>query len=171
MKYIDITYSEKSNQILPALEKGIFMTTKVKEKVNTMTIAWGGINFVWHKPVFVAYVRYTRDTYEMLKNTDEFTINIPIDNDLKKELGFCGTKSGRDYDKIKECNFTLQKGRTLQTPIIADCEMHYECKVIYQQAMEPNNVDEDILKRYYANNDFHVIFYGEIKDSYIIKGE
>ena len=170
MKYIEMNYSEKANEILPALEKGIFMTTKVEEKVNTMTIAWGGISFVWSKPIFVAYVRYTRDTYEMLKNTDEFTINIPISKDLKKELGFCGTKSGRDYDKIKECNFTLIDGRIVNTPIIADCEMHYECKIIYKQAMEPNNIDKDILKRYYTKNDFHVIFYGEIVDSYIIKG-
>ena len=171
MKYIDISYREKSDQILAALEKGIFMTTKVKDKVNTMTIAWGGVSFVWNKPIFVAYVRYSRDTYEMLKNTEEFTVNIPITKDLRKELGFCGTKSGRDYDKIKECNLTLHEGRTLHTPVIADCEMHYECKVIYQQSMEPNNLDPDILKRYYANNDFHVIFYGEIKDSYIIQGE
>jgi len=171
MEYIDITYSEKSDQLISALEKGIFMTTKVKDKVNTMTIAWGGVNFVWHKPVFVAYVRYTRDTYEMLKNTDEFTINVPLTKDLRKELGFCGTKSGRDFDKIKECNFTLLDGRTLNTPILADCEMHYECKIIYKQAMEPSNIEDDILKRYYTNNDFHVIFYGEIKDSYIIKGE
>jgi flavin reductase (DIM6/NTAB) family NADH-FMN oxidoreductase RutF len=171
MKYIDIAYNEKSKEILATLEKGIFMTTKVGNKVNTMTIAWGGINVVWSKPVFVAYVRYTRDTYEMLKNTSEFTINVPITNQLRKELGFCGTKSGRDFNKIKECNLTLVDGRTLNTPIIADCDIHYECKIIYKQAMEPNNIEDDILDRYYENNDFHVIFYGEIKDSYIIKGE
>ncbi|AIO18299.1 Flavoredoxin [Candidatus Izimaplasma bacterium HR1] len=171
MKYIDLDYSEKASEMLPALENGIFMTTKVGDKVNTMTIAWGGINFVWNKPVFVAYVRYSRDTYEMMKNTEEFTINVPLHNDLKNELAFCGTKSGRDYDKIRECNFTLIDGRIVNTPIIADCEMHYECKVIYKQAMEPNNIPESILQRYYTNNNFHVIFYGEIVDSYIIKGE
>lgn len=171
MKYIDVHYSEKSHEILPALEKGAFITTKVDDKVNTMTIAWGGINFVWHEKVFVAYVRYSRDTYEMLKKTEEFTINVPLKKDLKKELAFCGTKSGRDVDKIKECNFTLHKGRTIDTPIISECEMHYECKVIYKQAMEPGNLKKDILQKYYSNNNFHVIFYGEIVDSYIIKGE
>ena len=171
MKYIDVRYNDKAHEILPALEKGAFMTTKVHDKVNTMTIAWGGINFVWHEKVFVAYVRYTRNTFEMLNNTDEFTISIPLSNQLKKELAFCGTKSGRDVDKIEECNFTLIEGRTINTPIISECEMHYECKVIYKQAMEPGNIKADILKRYYANSNFHVIFYGEIVDSYIIKGE
>ena len=171
MKYINLSYDEKANEILPALKKGIFMTTKVDNKVNTMTIAWGGINIVWNKPIFVAYVRYSRDTYEMMTNTDEFTINIPLSNKLRKELALCGTKSGRDLNKIDACNFSLLKGRKVNTPIIADCEMHYECKVIYKQAMEPGNVKEDILKKYYPNNNFHVIFYGEIVDSYIIKGE
>ena len=171
MEYINLGFDEKANELLSSLQKGIFMTTKVNDKVNTMTIAWGGINFVWHKPVFVAYVRYSRDTYNLVKNAREFTINVPLENNLKKELAFCGTKSGRDFDKIKECNLHLQKGRVVDTPIISDCELHYECKVIYQQAMEPNSVPKEILDRYYTNNDFHVIFYGEIVDSYIVKGE
>ena len=171
MKYIDITYSEKSNEILPALDKGIFMTTKVGDEVNTMTIAWGGINLIWNKQVFVAYVRYSRYTYDMLQNTDEFTISVPIDNNLRKELGICGTKSGRNTNKIEECNFTMANGRIVDTPIISDCELHFECKVIYKQAMEPNSIPKDILKRNYTNNDFHVIFYGEIVDSYMIKGD
>jgi len=171
MKYIDITYSEKSNEILPALDKGIFMTTKVGDEVNTMTIAWGGINLIWNKQVFVAYVRYSRYTYDMLQNTDEFTISVPIDNNLRKELGICGTKSGRNTNKIEKCNFTMVNGRIVETPIISDCELHFECKVIYKQAMEPNSIPTDILKRNYTNNDFHVIFYGEIVDSYMIKGD
>ena len=171
MKYEDIRYNEYSSEMLEQLEKGAFITSKVGDKVNTMTIAWGGINFVWHKPVFVAYVRYSRDTYEMLKQSEDFTINVPLSKDLKKELAFCGSKSGRDYNKIKECNLSLLPGRKVNTPIIADCDLHYECKIIYRQAMEPNSVEKDILNKYYSNNDFHVIFYGEIVDSYLLKGD
>lgn len=171
MEYIDLRYNELADKALKALEKGAFMTTKVNEKVNTMTIAWGGINFVWHEKVFVAYVRYSRDTYEMLNNTNEFTISVPLENNLKKELAYCGTKSGRDVNKIEECNFNMLNSRKISTPVIGDCELHYECKVIYKQAMEPGNIKDDILKKYYSNNDFHVIFYGEIVDSYMIKGD
>lgn len=171
MKYIDLNYHDESQNMFPQLRVGAFMTTKKGDKVNTMTIAWGGINIVWNKPLFVAYVRYSRDTYEMLKNNDEFTISVPYKGTLKDELIFCGTKSGRDYDKIKECNLSLVVGRKVNTPVIKECEIHYECKVIYKQAMEPNNITEEISKRYYSNNNFHVIFYGEIVDSYIIKGE
>jgi len=171
MNYVDIEYNENSDIMFQQLAKGAFMTTKVGDKVNTMTIAWGGINLVWNKKVFVAYVRYTRDTYDMLMGTDEFTISVPKQNTLKNELIFCGTKSGKDTNKIKECGLNITKGRKIETPIIDECKTHYECKVIYKQAMEPNNIPDDVLKRHYTNHNFHVIFYGEILDSYITEGE
>ncbi len=171
MEYINIEFNEYADKLFEQLQKGVFMTTKKQDKVNTMTISWGGISFIWNKPVFISYVRYTRDTYQMVENTNEFTINIPLNKDLRKELGFCGSKSGRDYDKIKECNFNLHDSRVVNTPILADCEMHYECKVIYKQAMEPGNILNEVKERFYSTNNFHVIYYGEIVDSYIIKGE
>lgn len=171
MNYKDIKYNELSSEMLEQLRKGAFLTTKVDNKVNTMTIAWGGINIVWNKPVFVAYVRYSRDTYNMLENGSEFTINVPLKNDMKKELSYCGTKSGRDIDKIKECNLQVSNARTINTPILSDCELNYECKVIYKQAMEPGMIPDEVKNKYYSTNDYHVIYYGEILDSYIIEGE
>lgn len=171
MEYNDIGYNELSKEMLNQLKKGAFLTTKVDGKVNTMTIGWGGINVVWYKEVFVAYVRYSRDTYNMLERANEFTISVPLNVDMKKELSFCGTKSGRDYDKVKECNLSIAPSKSINTPILSDCELHYECKVIYKQAMEPSNINKDIKKRYYMGNDYHVVYYGEIIESYLTKGE
>ncbi len=171
MKYRDISYNEQTTEMFSQLSKGVFMTTKLGDKVNTMTIAWGGINIVWNKRVFVAYVRYSRDTYNMVNNADEFTISIPLNKDLKKELGYCGTKSGKDTNKINDCDLKLKDSRVINTPILSDCEMHYECNVIYKQAQEPNSIPKEVLKKYYPNNNFHVIFYGEIVDSYILESE
>lgn len=169
--YIDIKFNEYADKMLNQLTKGVFMTTKKGDKVNTMTIAWGSVSFVWNKPIFMAFVRYTRDTYQMVEHANEFTISIPLDKDLKKELSYCGSKSGRDYDKIKECNLKLRDARIINTPILADCEMHYECKVIYKQAMEPGNILQSVKDRYYSTNNYHVVYYGEIVDSYLLKGE
>ena len=171
MVYKDLTFDEYADKLFAQIQKGAFMTTKNVNKVNTMTISWGGISHVWNKPVFIAYVRYTRDTYQMVESTNEFTINVPLNNDLSKELGFCGSKSGRDYDKIKECNLKLHNSRVINTPILADCELHYECKVIYKQAMEPGNIQKEVKDSFYKGSNFHVIYYGEIVDTYIIKGE
>ena len=171
MIYKDIKYNEQTSEMFEQLNKGIFMTTKVNDKVNTMTIAWGGINIVWNKKVFVAYVRYSRYTYNMLENTDEFTISIPLNKNLTKQLGYCGSKSGRDSDKIKDCNLNLVPGRVVNTPVLSDCNMHYECRVIYKQAENPKSIPKEVLEKHYSNNDFHVIFYGEIVDSYILEKE
>lgn len=170
MEYKSIKYNELSESMLEQLRKGIFMTTKDGDTINTMTIAWGGINIVWNKPLFVAYVRYSRETYNLIEKTNEFTISVPFKGTMKKELGFCGTKSGRDVDKIKECNLATAMGRKINTPILSDCELHYECKVIYKQAMEPGNISPEVKERYYSDNNYHVIYYGEIIDSYTIKG-
>jgi flavin reductase (DIM6/NTAB) family NADH-FMN oxidoreductase RutF len=171
MKYIDLNFNEYAEPMLQQLKKGAFMTTKVGNDVNTMTIAWGGINIVWNKNIFVAYVRYSRETYNFLNQVNEFTISVPLNRDLKKELMYCGTKSYRETDKINDCKLKLKDSRTIDTPIIQNCELHYECKVIYKQAMEPSSIPKDVLKKHYANNDFHVIFYGEITDSYILESE
>ena len=171
MKYQDIKVFDHATSMFEQLFKGAFLTTKKGEKVNTMTIAWGGINIVWGRPLFVVYVRYTRDTYDMLEGNDEFTVSVPLAQDRKKELAYCGTKSGRDTDKILDCNFTLLPGKTINTPVLAECDLHYECKIIYRQAMEPGAVSQDVKDRYYSTHNYHMIYYGEIVDSYQTKGE
>lgn len=171
MEYLDLKYSQYATEMYHQLEKGIFLTTKVDQKVNTMTIGWGGINFVWNKKVFVAYVRYSRDTFDMMEKSNEFTISVPLNGQLKKELAFCGTKSGRDVNKISECGLTLLDSRVINTPIIGECDLHYECKIIYKQAMEPGNILDSVKERFYSTNNYHVIYYGEIVDTYLLKGE
>lgn len=171
MEYIDIKYNELSDRALGQLEKGVFLTTKVGNKVNTMTIAWGGLNFVWNKSIFIVYVRYSRETYNMIETANEFTVSIPLIKDLSKELTYCGTESGRDYDKIKECNLKLMNSRKINTPILADCELHFECKIIYKHPLEPSSILDTIKNKHYKNDDFHVVYYGEIVDSYKLKGE
>jgi flavin reductase (DIM6/NTAB) family NADH-FMN oxidoreductase RutF len=171
MEYKDISVFDHATPMFEQLFRGAFLTTKKDNKVNTMTIAWGGINIIWGRPVYVVYVRYSRDTYSMLENNQEFSVSVPLTSDLKKELSYCGTKSGRDTDKIEDCNFTLIPGRVVNTPIIGECDLHYECKVIYRQAMEPNSIPQEIKDRYYSTNNYHMIYYGEIVDAYQTKGE
>jgi len=161
-----IDYKKRMEEAFEQLQKGAFLTTKHKGKVNTMTIAWGGVSFVWYKPVFIAYVRYSRDTYQMLENHQEFTVSIPLSKDMKKELAYAGTKSGRDTNKIEDLGLNLRKGQKVSVPIIRDCDLHYECKVVYKQAMEPGNIPDDVKSTYYKSNDYHVIYYGEIYANY-----
>lgn len=164
-----VKFNEYSKEILEQMPKGVFLTVKDGDIKNTMTIGWGNINIIWGKPIFLVMVRYSRYTYELLENSKEFTVSIPLNKDVKGKLAYCGTHSGRDVDKFKEANINTIKGQKISTPIISDCELHYECKVVYQQAMEPGTLNDNIKNKYYSNNDYHVIYYGEILDTYILK--
>jgi flavin reductase (DIM6/NTAB) family NADH-FMN oxidoreductase RutF len=147
--------------------QGAFLTVKSGDKVNTMTISWGNIGFEWNRPIFQALVRKSRYTYELIENADSFTVSVPLNKEMKDALMFCGRKSGRDYDKFKECNLTLEGGKKVDTPIIGECELHYECKIVYKQPMMPNLLSDEIKESSYSNNDYHTIYFGEIVDCYL----
>jgi flavin reductase (DIM6/NTAB) family NADH-FMN oxidoreductase RutF len=161
------------------MAKGILITTKLDGKVNTMTIGWGHIGIEWGKPIFIAYVRESRHTYTMLEGNGEFTVNIPMGQVDKKILGYCGTKSGRNTDKIRDMGLTLEDPSVISVPGIKELPLTLECKVIYKQKQDLSAIPAELLEKYYPqdvsdpdqgrNRDRHVAFYGEIVDSYIIE--
>ena len=75
-KYVDAF--DYAGAICKTMPRGILLTTKRGDEVNTMTIGWGTIGIEWGKPVFVAYVRESRHTRKLLDETGEFTVNIPL---------------------------------------------------------------------------------------------
>jgi flavin reductase (DIM6/NTAB) family NADH-FMN oxidoreductase RutF len=169
--YREINVFDYANFVLEKLTPGIFLNTKKDNTINTMIIGWGGINVIWGRPIFVVLVRDSRATYDLIESSKEFTISVPINKNMKKEIAICGTKSLRDMDKFKECNFTPIKGRKIDTPIIAEAELHYECKVIYKQTLNQEVVPQIVKSRYYNNNANHTVYYGEIIDQYIYEKE
>ncbi|APH14412.1 flavin reductase [Clostridium sporogenes] len=147
-------------------KKGAFLTGSVNGKVNTMTISWGNIGFQWRKPVFIALVRESRYTKEFIDKSNEFTVTIPFDDTMKEALAFCGSKSGKEFDKIKECNLKLRDGDKVDTPVIQGNGMHYECKVIYKQPLDLKAMDKELVDTFYNDGNNHVLYYGEILNCY-----
>lgn len=160
---MEVKYNEYLDEVMEKLAgEGIFLTVKNKEEVNTMTIGWGFVGIMWNKPVFIAAVRYSRHTYKILEDTDEFTVSIPLEGQMKDELLKCGTKSGRDYDKFKKFNIETDESLELETPVIKDCDLHYECKIIYRQTLEAELIKNKDVKSKYKDHDYHAMIYGEI---------
>lgn len=162
-----------AGHICATMKKGILLTTAASGKVNTMTIGWGKIGIEWNRPVFIAYVRESRYTKTMLEENGEFTVNIPIDSFDPKILGYCGSKSGRDCDKIRDLNLTLEEPNTISVPGIRELPLTLECKVIYRQQQDLNALPDEILDRFYPEDangfrDYHIAYYGEILDAYLI---
>lgn len=153
---------EKALDILP---RGAFLTTGKDGKYNTMTIGWGNIGVVWGKPTFTVLVRSSRHTYGLIESSGEFTVSLPL-TDMKDALNLCGSKSGRDIDKFQAAGLRLQPGRTVNTPVIAGGGLHYECKVVYKQAMQPELMSDAMKKQWYPQEDYHTLYFGEITAVY-----
>ena len=170
----EVNVFDYAGDICKAMPGGILLTTKRGGDVNTMTIGWGHIGIEWGKPIFVAYVRDSRYTHELLADTDEFTVNIPYGNVDKRILGYCGTKSGRDLNKIQDLGLTLVESDHVSVPGIQELPLTLECKVIFKVKQEVSAIPEAIQERYYpkdiqGNQDFHDAFYGEIVGAYLIE--
>ncbi|MDY0317883.1 MAG: flavin reductase [Candidatus Izemoplasmatales bacterium] len=169
--YKEVSVFEHADKVLEKMSPGIFLNTKNGDVINTMIIGWGGINVIWGRPIFIVLVRDSRATYDLIETSNEFTVSIPLTDKFNKEIGVCGTKSLRDMDKFKECNFTPIQGRIIETPIIAEIGLHYECKVIYKQTLDQSVVPPIVKSRYYNKTANHTVYYGEIVDQYIYEKE
>lgn len=172
-RYIDPF--EYAPQILNALKKGVLLTTKYRDQLNTMTIGWAHLGIEWNTPSFVAYVRGCRYTKPMLDASKEFTVNIPLGEADKNIIRFCGIKSGRDVNKFSELNLTPEEPDVISTPGIRELPLTLECQVIYQQQQTPDCVTDDNVLTHYHNpcpdieQDYHTVYYGKIVSAYIIE--
>lgn len=170
---------DRMNDILRALKKGILITSKRDDEVNCMTISWGQIGIEWGRLIFTTYVRTGRYTHDMLADSGEFTVNIPMQENAAKILSYCGTKSRRDTDKVADLGLTLISGDTISAPGIKELPMTLECRIIYSQLQDRSAILPEIIELCYppgvgsdntgANGDYHTMFYGEIVRAYIIE--
>lgn len=131
-----------------------------KEKFNTMTVSWGGVGIMWGKPVAFTFIRPQRYTFGLIENKDYYTMSF-FDESYRKALNFCGSKSGRDYDKFKETGLTpafTDDG----IPYVEEAKLVLVCKKMYAQTLNEESVisGEEVAKWY--NNDYHKMYVSEI---------
>jgi flavin reductase (DIM6/NTAB) family NADH-FMN oxidoreductase RutF len=148
-------------------ENGAFLVTGKGGK-NVMTIGWGAQSVMWYKSLFIVPVRKSRYTHTFLENHKEFTVFVPSEG-MKKEIGVCGSKSGRDTDKFALCGFSLEPSRTVDVPHIAGKGFIYECRVVYETDLNEGALDPAVVQSYYSGADtgnMHTLYFGEILAAY-----
>lgn len=170
----EVNVWDYAGHIMENIGNGILLTTQADGQVDTMTIGWGTIGIQWGKPMFIVFVRESRYTKQLLEKNGEFTVNVPLGQADKNILAVCGTKSGRDVDKISELGLTLEDGQTVSVPAIRELPLTLECKVIYKQDQDPCAIFPEYDARYYAKGtrnegDYHTAYYGEITAAYIVE--
>ncbi|MBN1118860.1 MAG: flavin reductase family protein [Bacteroidales bacterium] len=142
-------------------DEWFLLTAGNRNSFNTMTASWGTMGEFWNKPVAICFIRPNRHTYEFAEESDVFSLSF-VGNENKDILRFCGSKSGRDTDKIKE---TGLKPVILKNEGVSFEQAHLviECRKIYFDDIKPvfiipDNIDDSI----YPNKDYHRMYIGEV---------
>ena len=161
----DLNYMGVADEAMRRIKKGAFLTVKAGDALNTMTIGWATIGFIWQKPIFMVAVRDSRYTFGIIEKAADFTVTIPSGN-MSKAIAYCGTKSGRDVDKFKECNLKTANGQKVTSPIIDVAGIQYECKIVFKAPMNPALLDQEYDKALYPQKDYHTLYFGEILACY-----
>jgi flavin reductase (DIM6/NTAB) family NADH-FMN oxidoreductase RutF len=161
----DVDYMGVAQDSINKIKEGAFLTVKSGNALNTMTIGWATFGVVWRKPIMMVAVRSSRHTFGIIEAAKDFTVTVPT-GDMRKETDFCGSKSGRDMDKFKECNLETTDSRQVASPIININGRHYECKIIYKSAMDPAHLDTNYDSTLYPKRDHHTLYFGEILACY-----
>ena len=168
-----ITITDYANLITEALPKGILLNTN-GDKFNSMVIGWGHLGTLWGQPTFVVYVRQSRYTKGQLDKTGEFTVSVPLDGIVPSINKICGSESGFDVDKEKAAGLTLVEAEKIAVPGMKEYPLTIECKVLYTQDQDINEIPDEIVSRYYPETapgvrDYHTMYVGQIVDAYIIR--
>ena len=109
---------------LPAVMVSV---TDGKENDNIITVAWVG-TICTNPPMVYISVRPERYSYQMIKDTGEFVINLTTEK-LAYATDFCGVKSGKNFDKFKETGLTKEPADIVKAPMIKESPVSIECRV------------------------------------------
>lgn len=117
----------KSGNMLYPLPAVMVSVSDGQGKDNIITVAWAG-TVCTNPPMVSISVRPERYSYEFLKKTGEFVINLTTE-ELAYATDYCGVKSGRDVDKFEVLHLTKEKGSFVKAPMIGESPVSIECKV------------------------------------------
>lgn len=127
-----------------------------KNEINGLTIGWASLGILWSKPTMTVYVHKTRYSKHIFDNSDYFSVDYI---DSKELLKYFGTVSGKDEDKIKNSNLTVEYLE--KTPYFKESKLVVICKKMGQSDFDPNSVDEKV-REWYKQDGVHTQYYGEI---------
>ena len=143
-------------------EQWMLVTAGTAEHCNTMTASWGGLGVLWGAPMATAYIRPQRYTKQFVDENEYFTLSF-FPESFRPQLNLCGSKSGRDMDKVKECGFTVATGAG-NAPYFEQAELVLVCRKRMAMPMDEAAMQEDVKDKWYSG-DYHTMYWGEIVEA------
>ena len=164
MSFKEIAPENFEESVFKVIGKDWLLLAGTKDgKTNAMTASWGGLGVIWGAPAATCYIRPQRYTKEFVDREEYFTLTF-FGEEWRKALSLCGSKSGRDTDKVKECGFTV-KTAACGAPYFEEAELVLVCRKRFAQDMDPANIPQDINEKWYPNQDYHTMYIGEIVEA------
>jgi flavin reductase (DIM6/NTAB) family NADH-FMN oxidoreductase RutF len=156
-----------TDNVFKLLDKDwMLVTAGTLEHYNTMTASWGHMGIMWNLPIAIAWIRPQRYTFEFTEQYSHFTLSF-FTREYRKALQFCGTKSGRDYDKAAETGLTpvaTDKGNVF----FREARLVLECRKLYADNLKSENfIVPEVASKHYPGKDFHRFYMGEIEKSFV----
>ena len=167
MKKIDVT--QLNDNVFATIGKEwMLVTAGTPDNFNMMTASWGCLGWLWNKPVAVMFVRPERYTHQFVEQTDNISlVFLGQGEEARKAYAFCGSKSGRDYDKAAECHLTpvpTEAGGVT----FAQARLTLECRKLYKTCIRPEEMIDKTIEQWYggAKGGLHDVYVMEITSVY-----
>lgn len=145
----------------------MLITAGTKESFNTMTGAWGCLGVMWNKNICICAIRPTRHTYGFMESTHVYSLSF-LEEQFRDILTYCGTRSGRDVNKVAETGLTPIFDNN--AVYFAESRLVFVCKKIYYQDLLPKYFLDQDIGGFYPLKDYHRIYVGEVEKC-LRKGE
>lgn len=141
----------------------MLITAGSRESFNTMTASWGGLGWLWNRPVAFIFVRPERYTHDFIEKSDRLTLSF-YDEAYRKALQICGTKSGRNCDKVSEAGLS-PAGIGEDAVTFSQARLSILGRKIFKAEMqECDFIDKSLLEHYgKAHGGFHTVYVVEIE--------
>lgn len=164
LREIDVKELQLNPMTLIAKEWMLITAGNEERGYNTMTASWGHLGSIWGHggglPTSVVFIRPQRYTKEFVDREDTYTLTF-FDESWKKALGYLGSHSGRDEDKVAKMGLTpvFDAGTTY----FAEAKLVLVCRKLYRGSLtEEGFLDKEIVEDCYPNRDFHDFYVGQI---------
>ena len=143
----------------------MLLTAGTTERLNTMTASWGSIGVLWNRYMVNIFIRPERHTYGFVEEQDYFSASF-FGPQYREALTLCGTKSGRDIDKVAACNFTVAPGKEGGV-YFQEADLVLICKKRYRTELETSRMIDMNPDLYYGSHGgVHTMYMGEIVEVY-----
>lgn len=143
----------------------MLITAGNKEKFNMMTASWGGFGILYNKPVAICFINPARYTYSVIEGSDTFTLTFYTEA-YRDALQYCGTKSGRDEDKVKGSGLTPMETQN-GAMAFSQAWMVVECRKMLSQSLSPDAIADPAEKAKRAAQPMHKMYIGEILNVWV----